>query len=204
MIRFKRKDYDALEGWIRFVNSEDESAPGVPMAITRGSNMRESLRQDAGKLLRAIASRPQPSTLRFVPLPPRPSRLMIAGDTFHLQEGKDWLRDGLIVALTERALSRIRICCEDKCGKLFLAMDRRAKHCSPRCASRRRQRKFYKDNTEVERARKRSDYKKNQARNKEARRAREEMTFLDGKPIVKPVPSLKPSGMAALGEHFNT
>ena len=199
MNRFRRQDYEALEGWMRFVNSEDESAPRVPMLVTRNPQTRESLRQAAAKVLRAIASRSATSSHRTILLPPRPrSMLHIAGNNLWEVEGEDSLRT-LLRALgskppkwapdTERRevrdLSRIRTCREDKCGKLFVAMDSRARYCSPRCAGRGRQRKFYKDNTEVERARKRADYKKTQAKNRERRRAKEKKTFLGGEPIVK-------------------
>jgi hypothetical protein len=173
-------DYKLLIGWVRFVNGEQDSAPGVGLAFTqRNPSYASTLRGQAAGILRGIAEKsrsiPKAHWLRLqeIELPPRPRRLLIAGN--HLTGIKISVREGeapldaLVSALT-RGVERLRLCSgrDGECGKLFVAVNLRGKYCSPTC----RQREFYSNNTDAERERKKRAYHDHHARNRQMREAR--------------------------------
>jgi hypothetical protein len=197
-VRKNEEVYEALLGWIRFANGEQNSAPGVGLAFTRPvrvfgehpnqdrvelklPNYATSLRKDADNILRQLAEqvRALPAGREWmvkhppIDLPARPRRLLIVGNHVEgvhatVQEGQAPL-DGLIEALAG-GIDRLRICDCDDCDKLFLALNQRRHYCSPAC----RQKAFYNDNSDDEKKRKLHDYYKNKARNQQMRHARKQ------------------------------
>jgi hypothetical protein len=168
-------DYNPLIGWVRFVNGEQDSAPGVGLAVTeRNPSSANQLRKQAASILRQIAEQNRNIgqdpwfRLQRIELPSRPRLLLIAGNhlkgiSVHAHEGEIPL-DPLILAL-EQGAGRLRLC---KCKKLFLPLNPRGRFCSSAC----RQRDYYGNHTEAERTRKRREYHRRHARNQEMDEAR--------------------------------
>ena len=144
----KRDALERLQGWIRFIQGEQDSAPDVGLAFTRGPALANQLRKQAGNILRTIAiENGQADRLHQQPLsrqamaivewPALPRRLMITSDTVKIMNGTMPL-DALISALQHGA-GLLRIC---QCNGLFLQFPAQKQTCSNRC---RQQRHYWKD-----------------------------------------------------------
>lgn len=168
-----------LLGWVQFANAEEPCPPGVPLVIVRN---RESLLRDETnaflrRLAEAAASASETQQIIEGPQPPR-SRVILWRKNVILHRANDVFSVLLDELEKSGAVERLRIC--PVCDKLFVALNRKAAACGPKCSNIHRQRKFYSENSEEEKARKRREYKKHRKVNQVRKRARSKRRFLDG------------------------